>query len=207
MDNLLFSLNVVAPLFVLMGLGYVLRLIKFVSEDFLGQLNKFVFKLCLPLMLFEDIRHSFHGEITNSKLILCAFIGIMVVILLSVLIVPLFIKRKGQQGSMIQGIYRSNFLIYGLPLAVGMYGDAARAEISMLMGIMIPVYNVAAVIILTFFSETGDKRISVKNILKDIVTNPLIIGCAFGMLAGWSHLELPRFLDTPVSLLAGTGAP
>ncbi|MCC8146034.1 MAG: AEC family transporter [Bacteroidales bacterium] len=207
MDNFLFSLNVVAPLFVLMATGYVARQINFINDTFLSQLNRFVFKFCLPLMLFQDIRTSYVGDFSNTRLITSSLIGVAVVILLSFLIIPRLIKRKGQRGSMIQGIYRSNFLIYGLPLATGMYGDAALSSISMLMGIMIPFYNIAAVIILSIYSETGTHKVTVLSILKDIVINPLIIGCFFGLLAGVSHLTLPRLLDVPISQLAGTAAP
>jgi predicted permease len=207
MDNFLFSLNVVTPLFILMATGYVTRKIRFVTEDFLSQLNKFVFKFCLPLMLFQDIRLSYQGDFSNTKLIFSSLIGIIVIIFLSFLIVPLWVKRKGQRGSIIQGIYRSNFLIYGLPLATGMYGNTAIATISMLMGIMIPFYNIAAVIILSLHSETGIHKITFKNILYDIVTNPLVVGCFFGLFGGAIHLRFPHFVEVPLAQLAGTAAP
>jgi Predicted permeases len=206
MENFLFSLNVVAPLFILMGTGYVVRLIGFIDYNFLGQLNRFVFRLLLPIMLFQEIRLSYTGDFSNTRLIGASVIGISVVILLSFLIVPIFIKRKGQKGSVIQGIYRSNFLIYGLPLATGMYGNSAIVSISMLICIMIPFYNVAAVIILSIYSETG-KKISLKNLLKDIATNPLILGCFLGLLGGVAHLEFPRFIETPLAHLGALGAP
>jgi predicted permease len=77
----------------------------------------------------------------------------------------------------------------------------------MLMGIMIPFYNVAAVIILSIYSETGARQVSFKSLMKDIVTNPLIIGCFFGLLGGIIHLEFPPFLEKPVGQLAAMAAP
>jgi len=207
MNDFLFSLNAVAPLFVIMTTGYVLRKIRFVSEDFLAQLNKFVFKFCLPLMLFQEIRLSYKGDFSNTKLIFAAVGGITAIILISFLIVPLLVKRKAQRGSIIQGIYRSNFLIYGLPLATGMYGGRAITAISMLMAIMIPFYNAAAVIILSIYSETEGHKVTVKQLLRDMATNPLIIGSVCGILAGMIHLELPRFVDVPVAQFAQTAAP
>ncbi|MDL2223409.1 AEC family transporter [Bacteroidales bacterium OttesenSCG-928-M11] len=206
MSNILFSLNVVAPLFVLMALGYGARILKFVNADFLNHLNKFVFRFLLPIMLFQDIRHSYQGDFSNIRLILASFIGTTVVILLSFLIVPPLVKKKKQKGSIIQGIYRSNFLIYGLPLATGMYGEEARAGISMLMGLMIPFYNIAAVIILSIYSENSSKP-TIKTVLKDIIKNPLIIGCAFGLLGGIVHLDLPSLLESPLSQLGAAAAP
>lgn len=207
MTSFLFSFNVVAPLFVIMLTGYFARRINFVTDEFLSQLNRFTFRFLLPLMLFQEIRLSYNGDFSNTKLISAAVIGIALIILVSFLVVPSLVKRKGQRGSMIQGIYRSNFLIYGLPLATGMYGDSAVASITMLMGIMIPFYNVAAVIILSIYSESEDRKFSAKNLLKDIVTNPLILGCFFGLLGGMIHLHLPHLLESPLNQLAKTASP
>jgi predicted permease len=207
MDNFIFSLNVVTPLFILMAIGYGVRQIRFISDDFLSQLNRFVFKFCLPLMLFQDIRLSYKGDFSNTKLIFASLIGITVIILVSFLIVPLLVKRKGQRGSIIQGIFRSNFLIYGLPLATGMYGDAAVSGIAMLMGIMIPFYNVAAVIILSIYSETGVRKATFKSVARDIITNPLILGCFFGLIGGMIHLKFPVSIEIPLKQLAGIAAP
>ena len=190
-----------------MATGYVLRKIRFVSEDFLAQLNKLVFKFCLPLMLFQEIRHSFKGDFSNPKLIIAGLAGISAIILISFLTVPLLVKRNAQRGSIIQGIYRSNFLIYGLPLATGMYADRAISAISTLMAIMIPFFNVAAVIILSVYSETETHKVSVKSLLHGIVSNPLIIGSVFGILAGLIRLELPGAIELPVAQLAATAAP
>ncbi|GHT39747.1 malonate transporter [Bacteroidia bacterium] len=207
MENLMFSVNVVTPLFVLMATGYILRRIHFISLAFLGQLNRFVFKFLLPLMLIQDIRTSYTGDFSNTRLIVASLVGIIVVIALSFLIVPLVVKRRGQRGSIIQGIYRSNFLIYGMPLAKGIYGSAAVAHISMLMGIMIPFYNVAAVVILSIFSEDRKQKLSIKTLLRDMATNPLILGCFFGLLGGYFHVQLPHVVDYPLQQMANSAAP
>jgi predicted permease len=207
MDNFIFSLNVVTPLFILMAIGYGVRRIRFISDDFLSQLNRFVFKFCLPLMLFQDIRLSYKGDFSNTKLIFASLLGITAIILVSFLIVPLLVKRKGQRGSIIQGTFRSNFLIYGLPLATGMYGSAAVSGIAMLMGIMIPFYNVAAVIILSIYSEAEVRKVTFKSIARDIISNPLILGCFFGLIGGMIHLKFPASIEIPLKQLAGTAAP
>lgn len=207
MTNFIFSFNVVAPLFVLMAMGYFMRQIRFVSDDFQSQLNRFVFKFLLPLMVFQEIRLSYKGDFSNVKLILTSIIGVAAVILISAIIIGLTVKKKGERGSMIQGIYRSNFLIYGLPVATGMYGGEAIAPITMLMGIMIPFYNVAAVIILSLHSESENNSLSAKKLLKEICTNPLLLGSVFGVLSGMVHLEFPHFVELPVGQLAATASP
>lgn len=207
MEDFLFSINAVAPLFILIAAGYIARQINFVSDKFLSEANRFVFKFLLPLMLFQNIRGTFHGDFTNAPLIITAMAGISMVIVFSLGIVPLFVKQRGQRGSMIQGIYRSNFLIYGMPLATGMYGQDAAHSIAMLMGVMIPFYNIAAVIILSVFSETRIHRLSLHHLLRDIARNPLIIGCVVGMLFGVLQIEIPAAINKPISDLSAAASP
>lgn len=207
MEDFLFSVNVVAPLFILIAAGYILRHIHLISENFLFEANKFVFKLCLPLMLFQNIQKSFQDNFINTRIIWVSLIGVLFVIIISTLIVMATVKKQGQRGSMIQGIYRSNFLIYGLPLATGIYGEAAIAPISLLMGAVIPLFNVAAVIILSVFSEKNDHRISFKEIIKDILKNPLIIGCACGAIAGYFNFHIPKLINDPLTDFAGIATP
>ena len=206
MENFLFSVNAVAPLFVLMTLGYIVRQTNIISESFIFEANKFVFKLLLPLMLFQNIRSTFHGEIPNGKLIIAAIIGTTIVITLSILIVPLFIQGRGRRGSMIQGIYRSNFLIYGMPLAMGMYGNEAAQSIAVLMGFVIPFYNVSAVIILTIYSE-DNLSLKIIDIIKGIFTNPLILGCIIGIFFGYFNIQIPTLINRPISELAAAASP
>jgi len=207
MNNFIFSINAVAPLVILIAAGYAARQFNFVSDKFLTEATQFVFKFLLPLMLFQNIRNTFQGEFTNTSLIFTAMAGISATIILSFCVIPLFVKRRGQRGSMIQGIYRSNFLIYGMPLATGMYGQDAANSIAMLLGVIVPFYNVAAVIILSIFSETRTTRLSLAHLLWDVVRNPLIIGCVAGLLFGMLRIEIPLVINKPISELSIAASP
>jgi predicted permease len=211
MSDLLFSINVVLPLFLLIATGYILKQIRFVSESFLLEANKFVFRFPLPLMLVQNIRNTFDGSLItlfDTKLILSAFIGIIAVIVILLIIIPLFGKRRATTGSLIQGIFRSNFIIYGLPLATSMYGDNAIIPISMLLGMVIPVYNIAAVVVLSVFSESKQvSSISFSLIIKNIIKNPLIIACIAGFVAGTLNLRFPVFIEKPVEDISDIATP
>ena len=212
MENLLFSVNVVCPLFFLMALGHVCRQIGFVSDSFLTEANRFVFKLALPLMLFENIRSAIGRDLSNPRLAMVAVSGILIVIAVSTLIIIPLVKRPGQRGSMIQGIYRSNFLIYGMPLATKMFGDEALEPLSLLLAVSIPLYNVAAVVILSVFSEKqSGKPASRGKVFQrlglSIISNPLIIGCVAGTLLGLLHVQLPVIVSLPLRELANIATP
>jgi predicted permease len=195
----------------LIATGYILKQLRFVSEPFLGEMNRFVFKFPLPLMLFQNIRNAFDGSLVvmfNTRLILSAFVGIIVVIIVLLIFVPLFGRRRATTGSLIQGIFRSNFIIYGLPLATSMYGDKAIIPISMLLGMVIPVYNISAVVVLTVFSETkSSSAIPFALIIKNIFKNPLILACIAGFVAGKLNVQFPIFIDKPVDEIAKIATP
>lgn len=207
MDNFLFSVNVVLPPFILIAAGFVARRTGFVSDRFWTEANKFVFRFPLPLMLFQNIRTAFDGGASNMHLILPALIGILAVIAVLLVAVPRLVKRRGACGSLIQGIYRSNFLIYGIPLVTGMYGDKALVPVSALLGTIVFVYNVSAVVILTVFSETRPHRVSFVGVAGGLVKNPLILACLAGSLVGCLHIEFPVVAETPINEIAKTAAP
>ncbi|MDR1169515.1 MAG: AEC family transporter [Prevotellaceae bacterium] len=211
MSDFLFSINVVLPLFLLIATGYVLKQLRFVSESILLEANRFVFNFPLPLMLFQNIRNTFDGSLItlfDTKLVLSAFAGIIIVIVTLLIIVPLFRKPGATTGSLIQGIYRSNFIIYGLPLATGMYGDSAIIPVSMLLGVVIPVYNVVAVVVLTVFSETKSvSSISFALIVKNIFKNPLILACIAGFIVGRLDIRFPVFLENPMNEISKIATP
>jgi predicted permease len=207
MDNFLFAVNVVLPPFILIAAGFAARRAGFVSDRFWSEANKFVFRFPLPLMLFQNIRTAFDGGSSNMHLILPALAGILTVIAVLLIAVPPLVKRRGACGSLIQGIYRSNFLIYGIPLVTGMYGEKALVPVSALLGTIVFVYNVSAVVILTVFSETRPHRVSPVVLVRELVRNPLILACLAGCLVGSLHVSFPVVLEVPVNEIAKTAAP
>jgi len=103
---------------------------------------------------------------------------------------------------MIQGIYRSNFVIYGIPLVTSMYGQEAANSTAVLISVVTPIYNIVAVIILSAFSETRTQRFSIMQTLKDIARNPLIMGCVVGLLFGALGIKIPASINKPINELS-----
>ncbi len=208
MENLSFSLNVVLPLFVLMVLGFVLRRVGFFSDGFLQVGNKFGFKVTLPVLLFQNIRTSQMGDVFNGGLIAFTVIAILLTAVAACAGTMLVVKDNRRRGAVVQGIFRSNFVLFGVPLALNMFGESALGVTSMLVAVVIPLFNVLAVILLTVFAPQGDKKqIRLLPILKGIITNPLIIGVAAGLLFSGLRIPLPQFLNSAVEDVAAIATP
>lgn len=204
MENLIFSVNVVLPIFLLMCIGAFLHKIKIFNDEFLEKGNNFAFKALLPTLVFNNIYQSQISEEVNIKLILFAICIVLGIIGIMFLIVPKFEKDNKNISIIIQGFYRSNFVLFGVPLSSNLFGDSNLAVVTTLVAIIIPIYNFMAVIILDWYSnDKSDYKKTAVNILK----NPLIIGSAMGIIASVLNIRLPVFLEETVSDVAKTATP
>lgn len=204
LENLIISVNVVLPLFLMMALGYVIRVTKLADKSNFDVMNRLVFRIFLPVLIFSNIYNAGTGNLFDIKLILFAVVSVIVIFSIAAAIIPLIEKDKKKVGVMIQGIFRSNFVLFGLPIAVSLFGADAAAKTSILISIVIPVFNVLAVVALTVFK--GDKP-DIKSILMKIVTNPLIIGSAVSIVFMLSGLRLPDVIETVVDDIGGLATP
>lgn len=192
MENFLLALNVVFPMFFLMMLGVILKRIKMVDERSLTVMNSLIFRVFMSTLLFLSVYNI--GDLSafsakNLKLMLYAFVSILVVLVLAWLIFVRLIADKKRLAVMIQGVYRGNFILFGLAIAGSLYGDAGLGIVSILTVVTIPTFNILAVIILEYYSG---KEISRKKLIKQVSKNPLVIATIIGILFLASGIKLPK---------------
>ena len=209
MENLVLSFNVMLPLFLCMMLGYLLRRVGMLEPALLKGLNKLCFKVFLPFYLFNNVYSTNISEAFNAKLLIFSVGCVVVLFVLLMLFIPKIEKDHRRCGVMIQGIFRSNFALFGLPVAISLCGEQNVGPTSLLVGMIVPVYNIMAVIALETFR--GGKP-NPKKIIKGIITNPLIIASLLGALFNVLHIQLPTTVEkslidigkvaTPLSLVA-----
>ncbi len=197
LNDLLFSANVVVPIFLLIMLGYVLKKLKMWTENFLQVANTLCFKVLLPVLLFYNVASANVFEVFNGKLILYVCICACTLCGLLFLIVPFFVKNNKRRGVMIQGTFRSNFLLFGVPLGLSIGGEKGAVLAAVVASFYVPVINMLSVISLFSFSEAEHKDL--KTALLDIIKNPLIIGgisgLVFSMIRNYIGFEIPTMID------------
>jgi len=203
-ENLIFSLNVVAPIFLLMCVGAFLKKVKIFDDKFLVKANTFAFQVLFPVLLFNNIYKSKVSGEVNIKLIIFAIAVVFAIIGITLFAVPKFEKDNKNRGIIIQGLYRSNFVLFGVSLSQNIFGDAGLAAVTTLVAIIIPIYNFMAVIILDMFSN--DKSDIKKNIIS-IVKNPLIIGSVLGIIVSALGIKLPVFIENTIGDMADMATP
>ncbi len=204
MDNFIFSLNVVLPLVFLMFIGSFLRRINIFDEDFLRKLNKITYCVLLPVLLFNNIYTSkVSGEI-DLKFIIFFVILALAVIGILLIVIPKYEKDNRNRGVLIQGLFRGQFVFFGIPLMANIFGDEGLVLLSTLIAIIVPIYNFLAVIILDLFT---DERHNYKATIISILTNPLVIGSLLGIAASVLQIKLPSALNKTIADISKTVTP
>ena len=189
-----------------MVLGYLLvNYTSLADRKLTKQANAIVFKIFLPCMLFYNVYQSDIGAEIHSRIKLCIWAagGLLILFVLLCLIVPKVVKQENQQGVVIQGIFRSNYVIFGV--VQNMYGVKSTTTAAILSAILVPMYNFLAVVALSIFGEK--RETDWKKIILDIVKNPLIISSVLGIIFSLLGIRLPTAVDTTVQDLAKLSTP
>lgn len=127
MENFYIALNAVLPMFIMLFIGFAIRKLNILKESFLPQLNKLVFTVFFPFLMFNNIYGSDFGSVINPKLLIFAVIAVAVIYLLSVGFTLIVEKSNYSRGAMIQAIYRSNFVLMGMPIVENIFRNDRRA--------------------------------------------------------------------------------
>ena len=205
-ENLLVSLRVVAPLLLLMLLGGFLLKVHVLDSSTVKKMNGAIFKVFLPALIFNNLYNSNLSDVKDIKAGAFAAAVLGGAYILSIVLVIFLEKDNKKRGVMAQGICRSNFVIFGLPLCQAICGDSVLGKISIAVAIVIPVINVFAVVSLEVFrGENGG--FNIKKIAKGVITNPLIISSALGIIVLLSGIKLPDIAEKTISDVAKIATP
>ena len=194
-------------MFLLLATGKLSRKTNLLTSESTDRLNALVFKIFLPVSIFKNVYNSSVSDVFDKKLIAFGIISVTLCFLLLILLTS-GCKNRKSRGVLIQGIYRSNFLIFGLPVAESFYPDGSLSgKASVLIAIIVPLFNGLAVIALEMFKENKQ---SVMKTFLNILKNPLIIGSALGFVALFlkeAGFLLPDAVYKTVSDLSAAATP
>lgn len=204
LNSFLLSLNAIVSIFVMMGVGYAAKKFLALGKNTIRRANSLVFHTLLPLMLFYNIYSSDLKGGFRPQCLALALGVLLVLFLLTWALVVRVEPANEKRGVMIQASFRSNFLLLGMPLIRELCPGADLATVSVMLAIVVPCYNVLAVITLETFRG---KQIDLANTLKGIAKNPLILASVAGVLLNLSGLTLPVCLTNPISQLGSSASP
>ena len=204
MDDLLFSLNTVFPLLVMMAVGFTARRVGVIGESAARQINACVFKIFLPLLLCFNIVDTQLGASTDVRTLLYAFVTTLLCFGTLFVITQRLCRDRASCGVLIQGIARSNYAIFGIPLVMMMYPEGDTSIAVLLVAVVVPVFNVLSTIALMIF---GGEKSSPWRIVKGVLLNPLILGTLAGFLLWYFRIPIPTLIEKPLRSLSSVATP
>lgn len=202
--NFILAVNVVLPTFVIIILGFYIKKFGLVDDSSSRRFNNVVFKVFMPILLFKNISSVNLKEEFNPRLILFGIICVVSLFIILCFLVPIFEKDSRKKGVIVQAIFRSNFVLFGLPMVISLMGEESAAVPSMMIMVIVPIYNLLAVIALSIFQ---DQKINLKQITLSILKNPLILGSFAGLVKVIVGFQLPEFINTVIIDLSRVATP
>ena len=206
LNNIIFTFNIVAPVFLIIALGFVIKKIGVINENFVAITSKFVFNISLPAFIFMKISHIDLTAVLDLGQIIFIYAGTLLVYFIVWIIASLFIKDGRDLSVFVQGAYRSNYAIVGLAIISNLFGEEGLGKASLILAFLLPVYNVLAVIILTV-PMRKIKKLNLRSTVQEIILNPLIIAVIVALPFSYFKLELPSMLLTTGNFLADVALP
>ena len=203
MENLIISINCVAPIFLYMLAGYYANSRKFVPTEVFPQISRLAFSVLLPWTLFNNIYSADLGSAFSAPLLAYLLAANILVFILGSLILFRLEPDRRRRGLYIQNLYRSNIAIIGISLAQPLMDAAGIASMSIVVTVLVPLYNALAIIALEL---CRGGQISVKKLLVNMAKNPLIRGALAGIFCVVLGIRLPSAVESAVSGLAKAGS-
>lgn len=208
-ESFLVAVNAVIPFLCYLALGSAAKAAGAVDEPFLQKLTRLIFTVMFPFMTFNNIYAAERDNIPSVTLLV--FVGVSILVLegLMLLLVPQLVKENPRRGVIIQAMYRSNFVLFGLPLTTTIFGPEQSSVAAMLVTVVLTIYNITSVVVLELFNDHGDPehKISSKTLLVKLAQNPMLQGCAIGLLFFFLQIHLPSCLASPIASFANMTTP
>ena len=204
MQNFLLALSVIFPIFINLVLGYVMMRLNILDDHSVNKINASVFKVFLPLLLFYNVYSTNIQTALKPTLMLYAVLSIVILFFVLLWVIPAIEKDNKKRGPIIQGIFRSNFVIFGIPVATLLCTAADIGATSLLVAVIVPLFNLLAVFVMEFFRG---ERIDIKKTVRGVVTNPLIIASILGLVFAFFKIKIPNILEKSISDIAKIATP
>ena len=204
MNSFMLALSVVLPLVVYMTVGGLIRRFSIFSKENFKTLNGLIFKIFIPLTLFMNVYRADLGDALKPDVFLLVLVQVILLYFAALYFVPKVIKEKKDSLTVIQGIFRSNFVLFGTTIAGSLCGNEGMALVSALSAVVVPLFNILAVIL---FETNRGVSVSVPDLLRNIAKNPLVEAGIAGAVFNLLHIRIPAFLMGPLLNLSDISTP
>lgn len=206
LEHALFSVKIVLPIFILLGLGYALRSLKIIDEVFAKQSTRLLFYVIMPLKFIKDLWGIDRSVSLGPDLNLVIIVGSIMMAGVSYLISLLLPLDRRERGTFVQGCFRGNYVYIGYVLLERILGKFDPRAPLVLISTMV-IYNLISVLLLENMGEGESRLHKVLHVFKKIITNPLLLGVLIGLALNFLHLPRPETADAALGYIGRMAMP
>ncbi|MBI9074179.1 MAG: AEC family transporter [Desulfatibacillum sp.] len=200
-------IQTIAPIFMVIMVGWGLSTKKILTQEVSGPLNKIVFYLAIPVMIFEKVAQANFKANFSPSLVIGTLLAAGAGFVFSLLIVSLFPVYPRHKGTFVQSSFHGNIGYIGLAVAFYFLGDTGLTRASILSVFIMILQNFLAVAGLQYFSNTSRTRGSLSVFVKKVAGNPVILAAVLGSAVSLAGIRIPEVIGRFLHILAGMALP
>lgn len=204
MESFRLAMSVVLPLVFYMAVGGAFRKTRIISLGTCREMNAAIFRLFIPLSLFFSVYNADINEVFRADVFCFVIVMILIMFGITYVIGRKMIADKSDAATVIQGIYRSNFVLFGVAVAAPLCSEMGLATVGALAAFVVPLINVLAVLL---FETINGGNIKKMEILKNILKNPLVAAGILGMIFSLFGIRIPEIIASPLKTIGGMATP
>ncbi|HZK01332.1 MAG TPA: AEC family transporter [Anaerovoracaceae bacterium] len=204
MDIILLGLNVVIPLFVVMLVGYIAKRIGLINDNGVGAINRLLFWIFLPSILFVSVYETDLGRAFDFALILYSVIFTALIFLFGMIFVPRFEKIRNRCGVIIQALIRGNEVYFGFPVVVSLIGREYLGAMSIVVAFAVISFNTYSIIALEYFKG---ETVNVKSLILNVLRNPMILATLVAAIFNLAGIRIPFMIMAGIDSISQVATP
>lgn len=199
--------TIVLPVFLVTVMGFGLKKTGLINSSFMYDLNRLIYYIALPALLFHKVAAADFETSFNPKLLAAMVIATTSCCLLSYLYATLRGYEPAVKGAFCQGSFRGNLAYIGLAIIYQAYGDAGFTVGGILLGFLVPLLNFLSIFALILSRRNQFSELGFHFFVKQILYNPLIVASLTGVLWSFFAWPLPIIIDRALAIVTGMALP
>jgi predicted permease len=204
LQNFIICVNAVIPSAIYLIIGITLKVTGVIKDEEVKKFTHVVFVTLYPFIMFDNLYGKNIADNMDVKLGLYAVGFTVLQFAASWIFVCAIEKSNYERGAMIQALYRSNYVLMGFPIAVNLFGKGNITAVAIIMMLVVPFYNITAVIV---FETFRGGKVNFGQMLKRILTNPIIDGGIAAFIVMMLGIKLPPAVEMTVGTLSDATSP
>ena len=204
---MLHVINTIIPIFTVILLGWLASARGLLPYDLLGPLNRLVYYLAIPAMIFRAVAAaSFHAHF-NVYLLIGTVAPVIILFAIVLGACLSFRVHRSYCGTFMQGSFHGNLGYIGLAVAYYFLGTNGFTQAGILAGFLMLVQNIFSVLSLQIFSKRPDSGHGFLFFIKKVMGNPVVISVIGGIIFSFFELPIPGTIDRTLMIISGMALP